>query len=499
MFKRILVTNRGLMQSLTIKAIQELGATAVTICMPGKFATPHRLLADEVYESKKQDNIHLLYDKTALLDIAKTAKVDAVHPGYGFLSENFHFANELKKSNITYISSINLVDETQNSKKYVHKIATELGIKTPRQSVRCSSFEELKDAAKNFKFPFIVKPAFGLGAQGVMLVKSIHQLNIAYNLISILADSHRIISKDVIIEQHFGSAQQFEFPILRDKSGNIAVLPEINCSIQRRFSPFILESPAINIKPELIKQLRVYCRQLAERLKIVGVIYAEFFIINNEAYFNSINFSIQPSFLLTFELTGINILKHQINLIAGERLTFSEQDIKLRGHSIATFINAESPENNFIPSTGVIEHDFLLGAPGTTIYKTLTAGDEVPSNFEPRIAEYIVTDDNRRLAIAKLKSALSTAIIEGVKSNLSFLKAVIASNLFKNCEYNLEFLRNPKILQELLASSIPFGEKELASLVATLSLQSDNVGRQKLISERQGQQDGFSLWGKIFR
>jgi acetyl/propionyl-CoA carboxylase alpha subunit len=183
--------------------------------------------------------------------------------------------------------------------------------------------------------------------------------------------------------------------------------------------------------------------------------------------------------------------------MAGEKLAFSEQDIRLKGHGINVSINAEDPEDNFIPGTGKIENDLIFNSPGIAIYKTLTTGDEIPSFYEPQVAHVISLGDNRREAISKLKAGLLNFVLEGVKSNLTFLYAILNSDEFKNANYTLTFLKNPKTLQQLLQPKVFKNELALAALIAAVSLQADTVSRQKLIAEHKN--ENLSFWNLTHR
>ncbi|MDR2337517.1 MAG: ATP-grasp domain-containing protein [Deltaproteobacteria bacterium] len=497
MFSKVLITSRGLIQTQTIKAVQELGAKAVVLNLPGQKINISEYIADEVYPVKDSNQVNILYDRKTLLEIAKSCHADAVHPGYGFLAEDLEFATELKKRNICFISAGLLNNQGLSFKYKTKEVVSSLGIKTTRGSKPCKTYEELKQNIRHFKYPLILKPEHGVGADGVVIVHSESELEVAYRMITILAEAHQAITKDVIIEEYLGTARQIEFPVLRDKYGNVVVLPEIECSIQRRFNPLLIESPVPNLNPDLIKQLRINCKQIVEKFQIIGLLYIEFFIVNNQSYCNGINCSIQPSCLLSYETTGFNILKHQIQLMAGEKLDFSEQDIQLKKHGIGISINAEDPDNNFIPSTGKLENDLIFNSPGIAIYKTLTTGDEIPSFYEPQVAHVVSVGDNRRETISKLKSALWNFVIEGVKSNLTFLYAIINSDEFKAANYNLTYLQNPKILQQLLQPKIFKNELALAALIAAVSLQNDVACRQKLIAQHKN--ESLSFWNLTHR
>lgn len=494
MFKKVLVANRGPILAHAVRAIKELGAKAAVIYLLSDKRTSAVWMADEAHEVSGESPAAAFYDYSSIAELAAKIGADAVHPGYGFIAQNSDFAKRLAERNIALISS----DFEQSSGFTTHKpsakrVAAKMKIPTIPGSDVCSNLQQVQEAAPQIGFPVIVKAVISSGGRGMRICRKASELEAAYQYVLARCDALHLPSRDVYVEKFLPSPKHIEFPVLRDRDGSIVVLPEVECSVQRRFQKLVMESPSSIPDKVLVKRLAGYARKLAEKLEITGLISLEFLVQDKQPFFLEANGYIQPAYTVTYELTGVNLLKEQIRLSSGEPLVFSQEDVSPRGSVIAVAVNAEDPGENFTPSPGVVKRCELPNSPGVVVHSTVGAGELITTFFEPVIAQVVAAGASRSEALTRLNTAVSSFIIEGVKSNLPFLGAILESADFKDGKMHTSYLTDKTKLNNLLKAMISEEEEDLAAVIAVLALVSD-ANAQPMLDAAQ-RDNSYSIWG----
>ncbi|MCC6932846.1 MAG: ATP-grasp domain-containing protein [Deltaproteobacteria bacterium] len=493
MFSKILIANRGIIRTNCVQVARELGAVAAVMSLPGDDFGLGERTADEIYVLDTKDPAHAYYDREAIAELAVDIYADAIHPGYGFLAQDALFATELRDRGITLIAS-GLLDDQHSitDKTKVKQIAAELDIPTLKGSSECATFTEVEEAAAGIGCPLIIKPLNASGGLGLNVCFEQSKLQRTYDNIKLRLDTAAAACKTVFIESFLPQARHIELPVLRDSFGNIVSLPPLEGSIQRRFRKLIIESPAAFSDDKLIQQMTVHSCRLVEHLGLVGCLSVEFLYDGNDIYFNEINGYIQPTHLVTHAHTGVNLLAQQIKIFAGEKLDITQADINPRGHALGVSINAEDPENNFIPSTGALNQRFMYSGMGVTVHKTFVEGEKLSSFYEPVLAQLIAVDQTRTQTINKLITVLRSYILEGVKTNIAFIEAILNSALFRAGKMDSSYIHQPKALKELITVNVDEKEEDIAALLAALTLANDAQTKNSLLQSHSG-----SLWGKV--
>lgn len=494
MFSKILVANRGIISASCVQAAREAGAEAAVLYLPQDKRSFAEMMADEVYELNSPDPAKAYYDVARIADLAQKIGADAVHPGYGFLAGNTDFQRLLEEREIALIGLRSTKHtDVLSSKPRAKAFAEKLGIRAVPGSDVCTTFAEVEGAAKKMDYPVVLKPASGAGGRGMRIVARESELESAYGYALSRAERFGVASAHVFVEEYLKSARHLEFPVLRDDSGNIIVLPEVESSIQRRFQKLLMETPSAVENRALVKQLAGFSRRLVERLEMVGFASVEYLVDGDKAYFLEINNYVQPSHAATTELTGIDLIKEQIRVCSGEDLLFGQEDVFAHGRAMSVFVNAEDPLEDFAPSPGVVHRFELRSGAGIRVHSTLASGDTVSSLYDPVLAQVVAVNHHREDVIRKLSVALSGFIIEGVKTNLPFLRSLLEAEAFVSGDVNVSFLSERSSLRDLLENMSVDEEEEIAALIAALTLHND-VNSQKIIEAAAAQANQYSIW-----
>lgn len=440
MIGKILVANRGEIAIRIMRACRELGIRSVAVYSDADKDALFAKYADEAFYLGAAPATESYLNIPKVINIAKEAEVDAIHPGYGFLSENPDFGLACEKEAIKFIGpSSRTLDLTGN--KIAAKIAAEkIGVPTvPGTNEAVTDFSQAKLIAEVIGFPVIIKPAGGGGGIGMSVANDETQLREAL-------DSSRKIAgtafgwADVYIEKYLPHPHHVEFQILADSHGNVIHLGERECSIQRRHQKLIEESPS----PTLNARMR---RQMGEAavaaMKAVGYENAgtvEFIVSDRKFYFIEINARIQVEHAVTEMVTGVDIVKEQIRIASGESLSIQQKDIKINGWAIECRINAEDPLNGFAPSPGKLRGYRSPGGIGVRVDSGVHTRYTIPHLYDPMISKLIVWGRNREEAILRMRRALYEYIIVGVKTNIPFHKAVMENPRFVAGDFGTSFI-----------------------------------------------------------
>ncbi len=442
LFKKILIANRGEIAVRIIRACSELGIKTVAVYSDVDKESMHVKLADEAVcigpANPQQSYLHT----PAILSASEITDSEAIHPGYGFLSENPQFAEACGKSGITFIGPRPENIRLGGDKARARYILKKKGVPVvPGSDGIVKSAEAARKVADKIGYPVILKASAGGGGRGMRIVESADGIESAFNT----AQRESLAAfgcGDLYIEKYISEMRHIEVQILADNKGNTVHLGERDCSIQRRHQKLIEESPGPNISERFRKKIGEYAVKAAKALKYRNVGTLEFIVdLDGNVYFMEINTRIQVEHPVTEAVTGIDIIKEQIKLAAGNPLEFRQSRVNMTGHAIECRINAEDP-NRFIPSPGRISFLYLPGGPGVRVDTAAYSGWTVPSNYDSLIAKLIVTGRDRAEAIERMRRALREFIIEGVQTTIPFQQRVLASRDFQRGDYTTRFVEN---------------------------------------------------------
>ncbi len=477
--KKILIANRGEIALRIIRTCKEMGIKTVALCpMPGQennFIETN--LADEYYFLGKE-GVSGYLDAGKIIEIAKKAKVDAIHPGYGFLSENWKFAMRCKWNNIRFIGPRYSLLKKFEDKIEAKKIAKKLGVPTlPASDHPIKTKKELIKWAKKIKPPFILKAQKGGGGMGIRIVNG--QVSLG-ELFAISLDVQRQMASgfsdvDFFLEKYLPEAKHIEIQILGDGE-NVVHLGERECTIQRRFQKLIEEAPSSFIDEKMREKMGKWAVKLGKELKYEGAATVEFLVDSStkDFYFMEVNPRIQVEHPITEAITGIDIVEQQIRIAQGEKLLFTQEDVYFSGCAIEARINAEDPYKNFQPTPGKINKYIASGGQGVFIHSFLHEGQEIYPFFDSLLGKTIAWGKTRKEAIGRLKRALDETVIEGVETTIPFFKLLLNNNQFLKGNFNTDFIDKSEILKEL--SCKPYLKEEFCPRIVEEMTESELAG-----------------------
>lgn len=421
MIKKVLIANRGEIAVRIIRACREMGISTVAICSDVDKDALHAQLADEticIGPMSAKDS-YLRMDRILSATLATGA--DAIHPGFGFLSENSKFAALCKKCNITFIGPSAEVIDKMGNKSEARKTMMDAGVPVvPGTKEPVFIAEEGKRIADEMGYPVMIKASAGGGGKGMRIVESEDQFIHHFETAS--QEAKNSFGDDTMyIEKYIARAKHVEFQILADNYGNVIHLGERDCSIQRRHQKMIEESPSVAIDDKLRKEMGDVAIKAAKAANYSNAGTIEFILDqDNRFYFIEMNTRIQVEHGVTEMVTGIDLIKEQIKIANGEKLDITQEEVQLSGHSIECRINAENPAKNFMPSPGLVTSFHMPGGKGVRIDTALYAGYHIPTAYDSLIVKIIVHDSNRELAIQKMRGVLGELVIEGIDTNIDF-------------------------------------------------------------------------------
>jgi acetyl-CoA carboxylase biotin carboxylase subunit len=442
MFKKVLIANRGEIAVRVIKALRELGIKAVAIYSQADKQSLHVKLADEAYDlgDPLPVNSYLNIDK--IIEIAKKAKVDAIHPGYGFLSENSTFSKAVEDNNIKFIGPNYKIIELLGDKIVSKETAAKAGVPVSL-SINISDYNEkiLKEIEEKIGFPLMIKASKGGGGKGIRIVYDKNSLKDSLEAAQREA-LNAFGDKSVYVEKYFENPRHVEVQIIGDEYGNMVHLYERECSIQRRFQKIIEETPSPTIDNETREKITQAAKKIAQYVGYYNAGTVEFIVDkNNNFYFLEVNTRLQVEHPITEIATNIDIVKTQILVAMGNKLPFNQEEIKQNLHVIEARVNAEDPENNFIPSPGQVKVlRFPYFVKDLRIDTYLEENSIIPPYYDSLVAKVIIWDKNRINAINKMISALKNFIILPIKTNKDFIISILSHPEFINANIHTNFI-----------------------------------------------------------
>ena len=441
MFKKILIANRGEIALRIIRACRELDIKTVAVYSEADEASLHVKFADEAIcigpSIPKKSYLNI----ASIISAAELTNSDAIHPGYGFLSESSEFCKICEEHNISFIgpnpNTIDLMGNKSQARKFANSCSVPVipGTKQPVES-----FEEANLVAEKIGFPIILKAVSGGGGKGMRVVESSEVMK--ENLETAQNEALNAFKDDQIyIEKFLINPRHIEVQILADKFGNVYTLGDRDCSIQRNHQKIIEETPSVRIQDDIRAKLYESAKNLAEKCNYIGAGTIEFLVAEDDYYFIEMNTRIQVEHPITEMIFSLDLVKNQILAHAGVDLSESIANIKLRGHSIECRITAEDPNNNFMPSPGSIESLHFPGGLGIRIDSHIYSGYKIPPNYDSMIAKIITYADTREECIKKMKLALSECVIEGVKTIIPYHLKILDDKAFNEGNFNTGFLK----------------------------------------------------------
>jgi len=441
MFKKILIANRGEIALRIIRACKELGVETVAIYSEADEASLHVKFADEAICVGPPPPKKSYLNIPSIISAAELTNSDAIHPGYGFLSESSEFCRICEEHNIRFIGpkadTIDLMGNKSQARKFANSLSVPVipGTKQPIKSL-----DEAMEIADKIGFPVILKAVSGGGGKGMRVVESAE--NMAENLDTAQNEALNAFKNDEIyIEKFLINPRHIEVQILADKFNNIYIYGDRDCSVQRNHQKIIEETPSVKINSDMREKLYSNARDLAKKCSYIGAGTIEFLVSEDRYYFIEMNTRIQVEHPITEMIFSVDLLKNQILAHAGENLSEIVAEPKARGHSMECRITAEDPENNFMPSPGTIKSLHFPGGLGIRIDSHIYSGYTIPPNYDSMIAKIITYADTREECILKMKSALSECVIEGVNTIIPFQLKILNDKNFNEGKFDTGFLK----------------------------------------------------------
>lgn len=443
MFSKILIANRGEIALRIIRACKELGIRTVAVYSQVDKSSLHVRFADEAICIGQASSSNSYLNIPAIISTAEITDVEAIHPGYGFLAENPHFAEICGSCKITFIGpspeNIRLMGDKMAARTTMQKAGIPI---VPGSNSAVRNKEEALKTAKSIGYPVIIKAAAGGGGKGMRICHN--DLTLISNLMTAQAEAEANFgSSNVYIEKYIERPRHIEIQVLGDKYGHILHLGERDCSIQRRHQKLLEESPSPAVDSKLRKRLGEMALRGAKQVGYSSAGTVEFLLDqNNNFYFMEMNTRIQVEHPVTEMITGIDLIKEQIRIASGEKLRLKQEEIQFRGSSIECRINAEDYENNFMPSPGKIETVILPGGPGVRVDTHIYPGYEISSYYDSLVAKLIVRGGNRQEAVKIMQRALSEFYIAPIKTTVPFHLRLMENSSFIKGDVSTHFVQD---------------------------------------------------------
>jgi acetyl-CoA carboxylase biotin carboxylase subunit len=441
MIKKILVANRGEIAVRVMRSCRELGLITVAIYSDADRKAMHVRYADEAYYIGPSPSRESYLNMDAIFEVAKRSGADAIHPGYGFLSENAAFSERCKQEGVKFIGPDPYAITTMGDKITARQTMIRSGVPVvPGTTEKLTGEEKAVEVVQEIGLPVMIKASAGGGGKGMRLVRKMEELLPMFRMAR--SEAMNAFGDDAVyIEKYIESPHHIEFQILADQHGNVIHLFERECSIQRRHQKVIEETPSPLMTPELRKEMGEKAVAAAKAVNYEGAGTIEFIVSDSlEYYFLEMNTRLQVEHPVTERVVGVDLVKEQINIANGLPLAFRQEEIRQHGHAIQCRIYAEDPDNNFMPNPGVIKHITEPLGLGVRYDGYVYEGYEIPIYYDPMISKLITWGITRQEAIARMLRALYEYKITGVKTSIKFLERIMEAPAFISGKYNTHFI-----------------------------------------------------------
>lgn len=481
MFKKVLVANRGEIAIRVMRACRELGILTVAVCSEADENALFAKYADEAYIIGPAPSSQSYLNMEAIIAVAKNTGADAIHPGYGFLSENPVFAKRCEDEGIIFIGPPSNVIAEMGSKIRARHLMMKAGVPVvPGTKDAVEDPKEAMEIAEKIGYPVLIKASAGGGGIGMKVVNSREELAASLSSTRQMAGS-AFGDSSVFIEKYVEEPRHIEIQILADSHGNMVYLGDRECSIQRRHQKLIEEAPSPIMTPKLRKQMGEAAVKVAKAIGYVNAGTVEFLYSKGNFYFLEVNTRLQVEHGITEMVTGVDIVREQLRIAWGEKLEFGQEDIVIDGHAIECRINAEDPLNDFAPSPGKIRRYRSAGGPGVRVDSGVHTGYTISPYYDSMISKLCVWSRKREDAIARMDRALYEYVVVGVKTNIPFHKAVMRNAAFRRGDLTTGFIEEQNILEAVehvveadsekgatLASALEAKDKKVAAITAAV-------------------------------
>jgi acetyl-CoA carboxylase biotin carboxylase subunit len=441
MFEKMLIANRGEIAVRILRACRELGIRSAAVCSEADRDSLPVRLADEAHGIGPAPAAESYLNGERLIETALSCGAQAIHPGYGFLSENADFADACRRAGLVFVGPKPEAMRLMGDKAAARETMRKAGVPVlPGTHCPGDNQKALLRAADEVRYPLLIKATHGGGGKGMRIVHNPKDLIQAWNTARTESEA-ACGSGDLYLEAFVPSARHIEIQVLADEHGNVVHCGERECSVQRRHQKLVEESPSVAVTPKIRKRLAAVSVRAARKVRYTSAGTMEFVLdAKGRFFFIEMNTRIQVEHPVTEVVTGLDLVKEQIRIAAGERLRVRQDDIRLRGHAIECRVNAEDPEHDFVPSPGVVEELIMPGGPGVRVDTHLFGGYAIPHYYDSLAAKIVVHADTRTEAIARMLRALDEFHLRGVSTNTRFLKDILKSEGFMAGEYSTDLV-----------------------------------------------------------
>ncbi len=441
MIEKVLIANRGEIAVRIIRACREMGIETVAVYSEADKEALHTQLADEAICIGPAPSSESYLSMERIISATLVSGADAIHPGFGFLSENSKFAELCEQCNITFIGPDSSVIRKMGNKQEARNTMVAANVPViPGSKAPVYDAAAGAETAEKIGYPVIVKAALGGGGKGMRVAETAEEFENSFNTAQ--KETKMAFGDDTMYIEHFVQhPRHIEFQILADKYGNVIHLGERDCSVQRNHQKMIEESPSVALSEELRTKMGEAAVKAAKAAQYSNAGTIEFLLEKNgNFYFMEMNTRIQVEHPVTEWVTGIDLIKEQISIADGRKLNYTQEDVKITGHAIECRINAENPKKNFRPSPGAITDMYLPGGKGVRIDSAIYSGYTVTPYYDSMLAKLIVHAKNRKEAIRKMRSALGEVIIEGIDTNVDYQYEILHHPDFESGDIDIEFI-----------------------------------------------------------
>ena len=441
MFEKILIANRGEIAVRILRACKDLGIQTVSVYSTADKDAMHVKMADESVCIGPPQSKESYLNIPSIIAACEVSGAEAVHPGYGFLSENASFVEKLNAHNIDFIGPKSDHIKTMGDKILAKKTAEKYGLPViPGSNGEVKDFKDARSIAKDIGYPIIIKASAGGGGRGMVVVRDEKELEESIKKAKSEADKS-FDNDTVYIEKYLQNPKHIEVQIIGDNYGNMIHLGERDCSMQRRNQKLLEETPSKIINEKTRDYIGNLTVDALKKIKYSGAGTVEYLFENNEFYFMEMNTRLQVEHPVTEEITNFDLVKEQIRIASNSKLSKNQNDINFYGHSIECRVNAEDPES-FMPSPGKVINFHAPGGPGVRVDSGCYSGITIPPYYDSMIAKLIVYGENRESCIARLERALEEFVVEGIKTTIPFYQKILKEESFLDGNYDIHWVEN---------------------------------------------------------